>query len=120
MGIGLVLSWVSEQPMYQGACWCCWHFFYQGPVGLLGFLVGKEGIESGQGLRGFCKKHYARCGPVQTVHHAQINIPGLVVSFLEIGLGDLAQGPITCLIALHNVSRALVHNNEVIVLIEYL
>ena len=80
-------------------------------------MPGKHLVQARQGLAGLGKKHYARYGPVQTVHHTQVHVAWFVVLLLQPLLNNIREGSIAGLVALHNLPCLFVDDNKMVVFV---
>ena len=120
MGIGLVLPLVPGEPVNERAVRFSRPSAGHGMVTLAHLSLLEHGVQPGQGLAGAGKDHHAADRPVEPVNHAQKDLAGLGVLFLDILLDRFRQRTVSGLVALYDFARFLVYNNEVVVFVEYL
>ena len=113
--IGFVLGFVSDQVVREGVAVFGRAVGGEGPVGFVDFPFPEHLVKAFQGFGGFGKQDYAAHGPVQPVGDSHEYLPGLPVPLGDEGLEGLAQGFVSRLVSLHNLSRPLVENQQVVV-----
>ena len=115
--ITLVLLLVFEQPVCERCLGLRRTILRDGPIGLVHLARPKHVVQPRQCFRCFGKHHQARHGTVETMHHAEVNIPRLVVLFANILPHNVREWHIARLVALNDFATLLVDNNNVIIFV---
>ena len=126
MGIGFVLPFVAGEVVYElhgvaraGAGCGLRGEGYDGVIGLSYLSVPEEFAHPRQGFAGAGKYYNAADGAVEPVDYAEEYLAGLGVFFLDVAFYGVAQGAVAGLVALYDFACGLVHDNQVVVLVEY-
>ena len=113
--VRFVLGLVAYQVVYERVAVFRGPIGREGPVGLVDFSFAEHFVEALQGLGGFGKQDHTAHGPVQAVGDSHEHLTGLAVPLGDECLERFAQGFVSGLVSLHNLSRPLVENKQVVV-----
>ena len=89
------------------------------PISLVNLIVAKHIIKSCQRLARLGKDHKSADRTVDAVSHATEYIARLGISLLNILTHNLHKRSVARLIALHNLARTLIDDDDVIVFVDY-
>jgi hypothetical protein len=87
------------------------------PIGLVYLVQAEHLVEARQGLAGLGKEDNARRRAVQAVGHADKDVAGLVVAFLDEALKRLAERFVAALVALNDFVAGLGDGYDVIIFV---
>ena len=116
--IGFVLRLVPDKKVCEDVGFPGRFFGREGPVGLMDFSLSEHVVQPLQGFGSFGKERNAAHRPVQPMRNAHEYLSRLFVPLGDEGLQRLAQRLVSRFVSLHNLSRAFVEDQQVIVLIE--
>ena len=91
---------------------------HNGIIGFMHFALFKHLIYALKRLACFSEEDNATHGPVEPVNYAQKRTVGLILFFSDVFFNLILQRFVTRIINLHNISRAFVYGNKVIILIK--
>ena len=118
VGIRLVLLFVADEPVLEGALLLRRTVLDDGPVGLVDLSVAEHLVEPLQGLAGLGEHHDAAGGTIETMHDADEGVARLVILLFQVGGNGGTQGLIAGLVALHNLANSLVDDDDMVVFVE--
>ena len=116
--VGLVLLLVPVQPPFQAAFRRRGLRTAEGPVGLVDLSFAEHLVETLQRFGGLGEHAEAADRPVEPVGEAQEDLAGFFVAPGDEGLVGIGQAFVARLVALRDLARALVHHQQVVVLVE--
>mgnify|MGYP003547153566 CR=1 FL=1 len=118
VGACRVVLLLSGEPVRQRAFGHLRTVLHYRPIGLAYLVVfGKHLVQAWQGLACLGKKHHARYGPVQTMHHSQIYVAGFVVLLLQPVLYNIREGSVSGLVALDYLPCLFVYDYQMVVFV---
>ena len=116
--VGLVLGFVAGEIVREGVFVLGRTRGGERPVGLVDVAAAEHPVQALQGLGGLGKEAHPAHGAVQAVGDAQEHLAGLGVPLGYEGLEGLAQGFVSGLVSLYNLSGAFIEDHEVVILVE--
>lgn len=116
--IALVLLFIPDEPVHQIIFLFRRTILDDGPIGLLHFTVAKHVVEPCQRLAGLGKQHDAANRTIQTMRHADKDVPGFAILLLDPFLQHFRERLVARLVALDDLTARLVDGNDVIVFVD--
>ena len=118
IGIALVLFLVAHEIMGERSLCLLRLVLHQRPVCLLNTTRTEHLIQPRQRLASPGEDHHAADGTIQPVHYAQKDSTRLGILLLDISLHRLGERSVAGLVALHDLTRTLRDDDDVVILVE--
>ena len=81
-------------------------------------MGGEHRVQPGKCLAGAGEEYAAAYGAVEAMHHTQEHLPGLGVCLFDVCFHHVAKRAVACLVALDNLARRLVYDDDVVILVD--